>query len=435
MPMNEGRYAIKKLSSIVVILIQPTGMRERLRVDSPSDAWEHFNAAGQRRLRIAVVTETWPPEVNGVAMTTHRLVSCIAQRHDITLVRTRQRAGRPGIPVAGVVDQVMPAVPLPLYTELRAGLPVTGRLRRQWQRVRPDLVHVITEGPLGWSAIRAARRLKIPVISDFHTNFHQYTKHYGFGIFQLVALSYLRYLHNQTRLTLVPTQALARELSAQGFRDLDILSRGVDTQRFDPKWRCPDLRAQWGAREEDRVLLTVSRIAPEKNLPLALAAFTQVKRRFPGLRMVVVGDGPTRAQAAAQYPDVIFAGMQTGDALSRHYASADLFVFPSLSETFGNVTLEALASGLPVVAFDYAAAQETVVNGRNGFRVDTRDDQGFIAAVENLVGALVRKPAGLSEMRQAARETAARLDWQRICQRYESLLLQIGGEGAHVAQA
>lgn len=423
---------VKKRSSSVGILWALARMDERLRVDSPSEVREHGDSTGQRRLRISVVTETWPPEVNGVAMTTHRLISCIAERHAVTLVRARQRAGRPGVRVAGVFEQVMPAVPLPLYTELRAGLPVSARLRRQWQEERPDLVHVITEGPLGWSAVRAARQLKIPVISDFHTNFHQYAQHYGFGIFQRIALWYLRYLHNQTPLTLVPTQALVRGLGAQGFRDLDVLSRGVDTQGFDPKWRCSDLRAEWGVGENDPVLLTVSRIAPEKNLPLALTAFARVRTRIPGLRMVVVGDGPTRAQTAAQNPEVIFVGMQTGEALSRHYASADLFVFPSLSETFGNVTLEALASGLPVVAFDYAAAEETIVNGWNGFKVDTRDDSGFILAVEKLAEVLVRNAADFAEMRQAARDTALRLDWQRICQRYESLLYRIVSENIHV---
>lgn len=382
------------------------------------------------RLRIAVVTETWPPEVNGVAMTTHRLVSCIAERHEVTLFRARQRAGRPGVVVAGVVEQVMPAVPLPLYTELRAGLPGYLSLRRHWEKERPDLVHVITEGPLGWAAVQAARHWQIPIISDFHTNFHQYAKHYGFGVFQRLALWYLRHLHNQTHLTLVPTQALVRELTAEGFRSLDVLSRGVDTQRFNPQWRCADLRAKWGAGEKDRVVLTVSRIAPEKNLPLALAAFAQVKRRIPKLRMVVVGDGPTRAQVAVDHPDVQLVGMQTGEALSRHYASADLFVFPSLSETFGNVTLEALASGLPVVAFDYAAARETIENNRNGLKVDVGDASGFLLAVEKLAES---PEATLSAMRQAARETALGLDWQRICQRYESLMFQIRDETTHVA--
>lgn len=210
---------------------------------------------------------------------------------------------------------------------------------------------------MGWSAIHATNALGIPVISDFHTNFHQYTDHYSLGLFKRIAVRYLRVLHNQTRLTLVPTNKLANSLRRQGFRRLGVLARGIDTDRFNPRYRRPDLRASWGAGPDDPVLMTVGRIAPEKNLPLAIRAYGSARERAPGARMVVVGDGPARVSLASAHPDVHFAGTQTGRALAEHYAPADIFVFPSLSETFGNVTLEAMASALAVVAFDYAAAR------------------------------------------------------------------------------
>ena len=370
------------------------------------------------RLRVSVVTETWPPEVNGVAMTIHQLVSWLGPRHDVTLVRVRQGRDDLGTQLPDVRTELMPGVPVPRYHGLRMGIPSVGRLKAAWTETRPDIVHVITEGPLGWSAVRAATALGIPVVSDFHTNFHQYTAHYGVGLFRRIALGYLRGLHNRTRVTLVPTQALADDLSSNGFNDLDVLARGIDTELFTPERRNPKLRETWGAGPSDPVLLMVSRIAPEKNLPLALAAFARTREQIPNARMVVVGDGPARAGLAGSHPDVHFAGMQTGLPLAEHYASADIFVFPSLSETFGNVTLEAMASGLAAVAFDYAAAREHIVDGRNGRTLDPADAEGFIATVAELAG----QPDEVTRLAAAARATALDIDWSNVCLRYEMLL-------------
>jgi glycosyltransferase involved in cell wall biosynthesis len=369
-------------------------------------------------LRISVVTETWPPEVNGVAMTIHRMVQWLGRRHDVTLIRIRQGVADRGATIPGVNTLSVRGIPLPRYHELRMGLPCTGLLKKRWRQERPDVVHVITEGPLGWSAVRAANALGIPVVSDFHTNFHQYAAHYGVGLLRPIALRYLRRLHNRSRLTLVPTRALATELQQQGFRQLEILARGIDIECFHPCHRSSHLRDTWGAGPDDPVLLMVSRVAPEKNLPLALQAFARTRERVPGVRMVVVGDGPARNAIAASHPDVYFAGMQTGAALAEHYASADIFVFPSLSETFGNVTLEAMASGLAVVAFDYAAAREHIVDGGNGRTVPCSDSSGFIRVTTELA----TDRAQVARLAAAARETALEIDWSRICRRYEEIL-------------
>jgi glycosyltransferase involved in cell wall biosynthesis len=305
----------------------------------------------ERRLRVAVVTETWPPEVNGVAMTVHRLVEWLGRRHRVTLIRVRQSHQDRGTAILGISTLLLPSVPLPRYHELRMGLPSVGRLKNLWRAKRPDVVHVITEGPLGWSRGPCGQR---PRHSGRQRLPYQFSSIHGPlwpGAVQVVALRYLRTLHNRTLLTLVPTRTLAEDMLRQGFERVDVLARGVDTELFHPRYRRSELRASWGAGPNDPVLLMVSRIAPEKNLPLALQAYERARERVPGTRMVVVGDGPARAATAATHPGVHFAGMQTGRALADHYASADIFVFPSLSETFGNVTLEAMASGLAVVAF------------------------------------------------------------------------------------
>ncbi len=310
-------------------------------------------AGAQRTLRVAVVTETWPPEVNGVAKTAARFAEGLRRRgHSIQLIRPRQ----------GSADQprneeiLLRGIAIPRYPDLKIGLPAKRALARLWSFQRPDVVHVVTEGPLGWSALQAAAKLKLPVVSDFRTNFHTYSAHYGVGWLKKPILAYLRKFHNRTLGTMVPTEAMRAELSALGFQRVRVIARGVDTALFDPARRDPRLRASWGAGPDDVVLLHVGRLAAEKNLPAVLAAYEKVGPA----KLVLVGDGPMRRELQARYPGVAFAGTRSGEDLAAHYASGDVFLFPSLTETWGNVTLEAMASGLAVVAFDYAAAAEVV---------------------------------------------------------------------------
>lgn len=361
-------------------------------------------------LRIALVTETWPPEVNGVALTVARLArGLLARGHRLQLFRPLR--GRDDIPrEASMEEHLLPGLPIPRYSELRMGLPARSRLLRLWREARPDVVHIATEGPLGWSALRAARELGIPVSSEFRTNFHMYSGHYGIGWLQPLVTRYLRWFHNTADVTMVPTDGMRRELDALGFERLQVVGRGVDTVRFDPRHRSEDLRAHWGASADAPVLLCVGRLAAEKNLDVLLDAWRSVKERTPAARLVLVGDGPLRAELMQRCPDAIFAGQRTGEDLSRHYASADLFVFPSLSETWGNVVTEAMASGLPVIAWDRAAAAELVRSGENGARVSCGDVEGFHAAVLQAVA----DPVALHRQGQAARALSLELGWDGI---------------------
>jgi len=379
-------------------------------------------------LSIALVTETYLPEVNGVAMTLGQLARGLAARgHRVEIVRPRQKHEQSGRRPDGQL--LLPGIPIPRYPELRFGLPATGRLCAAWRARRPDVVHIATEGPLGLSALLAAARLDIPVVSTFHTNFHTYCRHYGIGWLKGGIERYLRWFHNRTATTLVPTPVLAQDMSARGFRAVGVLSRGVDTQLFNPKQRSAMLRASWGAAPDDLVCIVVGRLAPEKNLELALTAFAAIQAEHPRARMICVGDGPLRTALARRHPACRCVGARHGDDLAAHYASADLFLFPSLTETFGNVVSEALASGLPVVAFDQAAAATLIAAGANGLLVASGDSDAFVAASRQLAWDIQQHPALRATIPQSVRH----LDWERIHDGYADLLRDVADR--HTAEA
>lgn len=376
-------------------------------------------APSRRCLRIALVTETYPPEVNGVSLTVARMAEGLRERdHAVQVVRLRQDAADTAV-LAGSHQVLMPGVHIPRYPHLKMGVPCTRALVALWTRQRPDVVHVATEGPLGWSALRAAARLRLPVVSDFRTNFHAYSRHYGIGWLHKPIVAYLRKFHNRTLRTMVPTEALRRELEVLGFERLSVVARGVDARRYTPEAYSEALRSRWGATAGTLVVLCVGRLAPEKNLGTWLRAVDRLRADGHDVRPVLVGDGPDRPALQAARPDVVFAGIQRGPDLARHYASADLFVFPSLTETFGNVVPEAMASGLPLVAYDYAAAAEWVQDGANGLLASPGDEARFLAhASRAAADAALRQRLGA-----AASRTALEHDWGRVVDELERVLL------------
>ncbi len=389
---------------------------------------DHNLLAPRRPLRIGVVTETYPPEINGVAFTVARWVEGLRRRsHDVQLVRTRQ--GDQDAPASGDCPETLrlPGFRIPGYPQLQGGWPARRAVLAQWRRARPDLVHIVTEGPLGYSALRAARRLGIPVSTSFHTNFQQYSRHYRIGWLAAPIMAYLRHFHNQGVQTLVPTGELAEHLQSLGFRRTQVLARGVDTTLFSPHRRDPALRERWGVAPRSLAVLYVGRLAAEKNLELAIAAFQSIRRARPDARLILVGDGPMTSRLRARHPAFVYCGMRQGEDLAAHYASADLFLFPSLTETFGNVVLEAMASGLAMAAFDYAAARAHVEPGLSGLLAPFGDADAFVAAATALAG----DADALEAMGQAARRGMARLDSEHIYDRLETLFLSaIRGEAS-----
>lgn len=370
-------------------------------------------------LFIALVSETFSPEINGVANTLGHLVTGLRARgHRLQLVRPRQAVD------AGAANDddllLTRGWPLPGYRGLQWGQSARHKLLRLWRRQPPDVLYIATEGPLGLSALRAARRLRIPVISGFHTNFQQYTGHYGITLLTRLLTNYLRWFHNASRMTLVPSLSQRGELQRRGFERLELLARGVDARLFNPARRSDELRRSWGLGEQDIAVLHVGRLAPEKNLELLVSTFKALEQQPGGqrLRLVLVGDGPQRASLQQQLPEAIFCGIQRGEALAEHYASGDLFIFPSRSETFGNVLLEAMAAGLGVVAFDQAAAAQHVEHGHSGMLASPDDEYGFIEAARWLL----EDREHLRCVRLNARQHAARQSWAAIVEQFESHL-------------
>lgn len=345
-----------------------------------------LSATAARPLAVALVTETWPPEVNGVAMTLSRLVDGLLRRgHRVQLIRPR----RPGeAAVQHAADDIhvvpLPGWRLPIYRQLQFGLPAARRLQALWGEQRPDLVHIATEGPLGASALQVARRLGLPVASGFHTNFHAYSRYYGFRWLTAPINAWLRHFHRRCDVTLVPTAALAARLAADGFGRTEVMSRGIDTTLFHPGRREAELRADWGVSDDTPVVLGVGRLAPEKNWGLAVRAFHAIRAAVPQARMVIAGEGPEHERLRAALPDALFCGELPPTRLAACYASADLFLFPSLTETFGNVTLEAMASGVAVLAYACAAAGEVIESECNGLTVAPADETAFVAAAVRL---------------------------------------------------
>ncbi|MEN5203822.1 glycosyltransferase family 1 protein [Stenotrophomonas sp. TWI700] len=367
-------------------------------------------------MRYAIVTETYPPEVNGVALTVQGLeLGLRAAGHQVDLVRPRQSSDVDA--AEGTV--LVTGANLPRYPGLRFGLPAPSRLTRQWQQQRPDAIYIATEGPLGWSALRTARRLGIPVATGFHTRFDEYLPDYGVAWLQAAALRWMRRFHNQADATLVPTQELQQFLGEQGFDRVRLLARAVDSSQFEPERRDPALREEWGIDGNGFAAIYVGRIAPEKNLGLAVKAFRRLQQVRPKARFVFVGDGPARAKLAHDNPDFIFCGVQRGDALARHFASGDLFLFPSRSETFGNVTLEAMASGVATVAFDYGAAREYLRTDDNGIAVN--DDTEFVTAAVQLAG----DNALRHRLGRNAATAMKRLHPQQVVAEFDALLAEL----------
>lgn len=368
------------------------------------------------------MTETFRPEINGVAMTLGKIVDHLKDNaHQVQVIRPKQSKHDIASNLPNFQEYLVTGVRIPYYPQLKLGLATKNKLIALWKKNRPDVVHIATEGPLGWSALKAAKALNIPTSSSFHTNFHQYSSLYGLGIFTPLIQNYLRDFHNKTLTTLAPTEKLITDLSAQGYRNVGLMTRGIDTQLFHPSKRCLTLRTAWGSNENGLVVIYVGRLAKEKNIQLVIQAFESIKSRTPQAKLVFVGDGPLQSELQSMCPEAIFAGNQHGEALAKHYASGDVFLFPSMTETYGNVVPEALASGLTVVAFNVAAAAQLIEHGKNGMLIEPSNEGAFIATASEVANDHALRAA----CRTSAHQEIQQLSWPAVGRAFEQSLYRL----------
>lgn len=360
-------------------------------------------------MRVSLVSETYFPQVNGVSRTLGHLVRVLTERGDQVQLVTPDYGDMP-------VDEhhrMVRSVNLPFYRELYLPLPPFGAVRKSIDGFGPDLVHLATEATLGLHVLRHALKKGYPTVSSFHTNFDQYTEHYRLGWARGTIWRYLRWFHNQTRETYVPSEATASQLEARGFERLALWPRGVDARLFRPDR--PNRRAvreSLGIGPDHVVIGHVSRIAAEKNVGYLADALEIVGRARPDVRVLVVGDGPARPALQTRLGKVAaFVGYKTGEDLADHYSASDLFAFASLTETFGNVVLEAMASGLPVVAIRAGGPAETVKPGETGRLVEPDDPPSAFA--EQLID-LIDDAPGRRMLGERARAYAESRTWEAV---------------------
>ncbi|MDQ8163991.1 MAG: glycosyltransferase family 1 protein [Gemmatimonadota bacterium] len=333
-------------------------------------------------LRLALFTDTYAPQVNGVARTLERLASVIVARGGSVRVFT---AHDPESSAAGDVEQ-FPSRSFWAYPQLRLAWPRQRQVRAALAEYAPTIVHAATEFGVGLAGRRAARDLGIPFVSSYHTSFVAYAEHYGLGMLARPGWHFMRWFHNGGLRTYCPTQAIVNEVNARGFERTAVWSRGVDGARFSPTYRSASLRERLGATDDTLVLSYVGRLAAEKGLNVALDALALVEQARPGkVRFLVVGDGPYEQEVRARAPrGTLLTGKLHGTALSEAFASGDVFLFPSTTDTFGNVMLEAMASGVPVIGADVGPTREQLQTG-GGWLAAPGDAAAFARAIIALI--------------------------------------------------
>lgn len=362
--------------------------------------------------RLAIFTDTWTPQVNGVARTLERLALECQRRGIEPLVITPDD---PAAPASTAVDVVRwPSRAFWAYPHLRASAPSTRRAQSVLSHFQPSLVHVATPFGVGLAGRAAARRLGYPLVTSYHTHFSAYLEHYRLQGLDTITWPFLKWFHNGGQRTFAPTRIVADELQQRGLEQVMVWGRGVNTAQFSAAHRSESLREQLGCTAETCLVSYVGRLAPEKGLETALVALAPLlSAPNSTLRVVLVGDGPAEERLRAlAIPNVIFTGRKEGQALSALYASSDVFLFPSTTETFGNVVLEAMASGVAVIAHDEGPTTE-FANEHTALTVDVRRGDALVAAVETLM----RQPLRRATLAHAARLEAERRGWPMIWDR------------------
>ena len=365
-------------------------------------------------MRIAFFTETYAPQVNGVVTTLGKLTEYLASRGHEVLFAVPGNFHNP------LRDDIVGfrSVPLPVYPEMPIILPHWGFHRKGLLRVeafRPDLVHLLTPGVLAYFGQKWSRQHGYPVVASYETDIIRYMHYYHFGTFEARVWHYFLWLYNNCQLTYVPSRETKSFLEARGIQKVEVFERGVDTERFHPSKRTEETRKHLGATPEDVLILYVGRLSKEKNLPLLLRSFAALAHDHPRTRLVVTGEGPWQRSLRRRYchPRITFTGVRTGEDLASVYASADIFALPSTTETLSLVLLEAMASGVPVLAMNAGGVRDTVEHMRTGLLAETPEE------FDSHLRRMIEDAALRSQLGEAGRLCAAGKSWTHAFQNLE----------------
>jgi phosphatidylinositol alpha 1,6-mannosyltransferase len=380
----------------------------------------HIDLPSAEPIRLALFSDTYTPQLNGVTRTLERLVAAVRERGGAVRVYTTTDPGT--LDRAGATGNTWrrPSIPFWAYPQLRIAAPVLGDAYTDLRAWRPTLIHAATPFGMGLAGRACARALRVPLVSSYHTSFNEYAKFYHMGALSGPGWAYIRWFHNSGVRTFVPTRAVLDELGGRRFRRLALWGRGVDGARFSPAFRSAAMRAHIGADDDTVVVAYVGRLAAEKGLDVALGAIREILSRpshdaggqQPRIVFAVAGDGPYTQhcrQAVAGEAAVRFVGPLEGRALGEFYASADLFIFPSATDTFGNVLLEAMSSGLPVIGAGSGPTRELLAAG-GGITFVPGDAHALAAAILSLAA----DPARRESMASDGVRYAGACSWNRI---------------------
>ncbi|MGR9049838.1 glycosyltransferase family 4 protein [Halobacillus faecis] len=359
-------------------------------------------------MKVAIFTDTYVPQVNGVARTLKRWTEYLEKK------RIPYRVYAPEVRSnEEYLDHIhrFNSVPFWLYPECRLALPNVMKIKRDLTDFQPDLIHIATPFNLGLAGLHFGKKMGIPLVGSYHTHFDQYLDYYKLSFLSPFVWKYMQWFHQPFKKTLVPSLHTKRELELHGLHNIGLWQRGVDHQHFSPAHRDDSVKKHF--KIDAPILLSyVGRLAPEKGL----GTLMNVAKALPhdinkNIHWLIVGDGPLRNHLQSVAPhNMTFAGYQDGESLARIYASSTLFVFPSATETFGNVVLESLSSGTPVIAANAGGVKEILDHGKTGWLCTPNDDHSFTQGILDLLSDQEK----LTAMRIQARQEALRRSWEEI---------------------
>lgn len=359
-------------------------------------------------MKVAIFTDTFLPQINGVTNT----LSKLAEYYEANNIKYLIFAPDNDVEKNGNCNiQRFFSIKFFLYPECRIAFPNTFRLSTLLSDFKPDIIQLMTEFNMGLAGLKYGKKHGIPTVSNYTTNFCQYLNYYNLDFLNNYIWTYLRWFHNQNDLTLCPSEEIKDYLKNKGISNTDIFSRGIDSEKFNPELRSEDLRRQLGINNK-LVFLYVGRVSPEKDLDILIDAYREVYNKYGDkIALVVTGEGPYLDKCKNDFPKgTIFTGFKKGKELAQIYASSDIFAFPSSTETFGNVVLEAMASGVPVIGADAGGVKNTIKHKINGLKFKARHVNELI----DLMVELIEDEDLRNTLSINARNTGLRRSWNKV---------------------